>query len=108
MKNLLLIAACLLGLLKYGDTQAHEVWANGTQVPQWVKGFCCGVADAHRLTVQEIRHIEGGWAVDGFEHVVPDERVLPSQDEFVWIFYQTHSNGVQSQVFCFFVPQGYD
>ena len=66
-----------------------------------------GVADAHRLTVQQIRHIEGGWAVDGFEHVVPDERVLPSQDEFVWIFYQTHPNGVQSQVFCFFVPQGY-
>src|SRR6476469_1164058 len=103
MKNSILISACLFGLINHSNSRAHEVWADGNPVPQWVKGFCCGVADAHRLTVKQIRRIENGWAVDGFEHVVPDERVLPSQDEFVWIFYETHPNGVQSQVFCFFI-----
>ena len=79
MKNSILISACLFGLINHSNSQAHEVWADGNPVPQWVKGFCCGVADAHRLTVKQIRRIENGWAVDGFE----------------------------SQVFCFFIPQGY-
>jgi hypothetical protein len=40
MRTLLFVSACLLGLLKNGDSQAHQVWADGTRVPQWVKRFC--------------------------------------------------------------------
>ena len=84
---------------------AHETWANGTPVPPWVKSWCCSVADAHKLSLGQIRRVDGGWSVEGFAHIVPDDRVSPSPDESVWIFYQTHPNGVQSEVFCFFIPE---
>jgi len=29
---------------------AHDKWANGVEVPSWVKRSCCGPEDVHRLT----------------------------------------------------------
>src|SRR3954449_3494506 len=87
---------------------AHEQWADGTRIPAWVRTSCCGVADVHRLGMAQAKHIdeEGGWLVEGHHYIVPDYRVLASQDEFVWIFYTTYPDGVQSHSYCFFVPQG--
>jgi hypothetical protein len=56
---------------------AHETWAKGTPVPPWVKSWCCSVADAHRLSLGQIRRVDGGWSVEGFAHIVPDDRVSP-------------------------------
>jgi hypothetical protein len=87
-------------------TMAHEHWADGTAVPSWIRRACCGVADVHRLTVGQIRHVEGGWLIEGYNYLVPDDRVAPSQDEFVWIFYRSFGDGIQSRPFCVFIPQG--
>jgi hypothetical protein len=85
---------------------AHEIWSNGTPVPTWVKRYCCGPEDVHRLSMRQIHHVEGGWRVDGYDRVIPDHRVLISQDEYVWIFYRTNADQSQSEAFCFFIPPG--
>ncbi len=103
-KMLALIALAHLGFALPGA--AHDTWSDGTPVPAWVKRYCCGPEDVHRLTVGQIRHVEGGWRVDGYARVIPDHRVLASQDEYVWVFYRTNSDQSQSEAFCFFIPQG--
>jgi hypothetical protein len=104
--SLVRIAAVVL-LSSCAGATAHERWGDGTGIPAWVKQSCCGPADAHRLTVSQIKHLdeEGGWLVEGHDHLVPDSRVLPSQDGFVWIFYVTYYDGRQSDPLCFFIPQ---
>jgi len=79
---------------------AHDYWANGTKVPDWVKSSCCGQADAHALDPSQVQHKDGFWYVDGYPDPIPDARVLPSQDGHYWIFYATTSG----PVYCFFVP----
>jgi len=104
----LLRTAIILSSLSTGAAVGHEQWADGTTIPSWVRESCCGPADAHRLTVGQIKHIdeEGGWLVEGHYYIVPDYRVLPSQDGHVWIFYTSFPNGDQSHSYCFFVPTG--
>jgi hypothetical protein len=85
---------------------AHDQWSDGSPIPAWVSNYCCGVADAHRLTVKQIYRVEGGWRADGYAHTIPDDRVLPSEDGHVWLFYRNYENGYQSTPFCFFLPQG--
>src|SRR3954451_9320727 len=85
---------------------AHDQWSDGSSIPAWVSNYCCGVADAHRLTVKQIYRVEGGWRADGYAHTIPDDRVLPSEDGYVWLFYRNYENGYQSTPFCFFLPQG--
>jgi hypothetical protein len=85
---------------------AHDQWADGSPIPAWVSSHCCGVADAHRLTVKQIYRVEGGWRADGYAHIIPDDRVLPSEDGDVWLFFRSSKDGYQSTPFCFFVPQG--
>jgi hypothetical protein len=34
---------------------AHDYWANGKKVPDWVKASCCGPADVHRLTRCQVK-----------------------------------------------------
>jgi hypothetical protein len=72
----------------------------------WVSDYCCGVADAHRLTLKQIHRVEGGWRVDDYAHIIPDDRVLPAEDGDVWLFYRLYADGFQSAPICFFVPQG--
>ena len=85
---------------------AHDQWADGSPIPAWVSKYCCGVADAHRLTVKQIYRVEGGWRAEGYAHMIPEDRVLPSEDGDVWLFFRSYKDGYQSTQFCFFVPQG--
>ena len=100
--------ALLCGLISITSVPviAHERWADGSPIPAWVGQYCCSVADAHQLTVSQIYRVEGGWRAAGYNHLIPDDRVLPSQDGYVWLFYRTLDDGYQSTVTCFFVPQG--
>jgi hypothetical protein len=50
---------------------AHDQWADGSPIPAWVSKSCCGVADAHRLTVKQIYRVEGGWRAEGYAHMIP-------------------------------------
>jgi hypothetical protein len=104
LKTLAIISLANLSFLAPGA--AHDVWSDGTRVPAWVKRYCCGQEDVHRLSMRQIHHVEGGWRVDGYNRLIPDHRVLVSQDEYVWVFYRTGSDQSQSEVFCFFIPQG--
>jgi len=55
------------------------------------------------LTVGQI-HLDGGWLIEGYNYLMPVPCVVPSQDEFVWVFYRSLGDGAQSR--CVFIPQG--
>ena len=106
MRWVALLAA--LSLLP-GFAEAHNVWANGKAVPDWVKGACCGPADVHRLTMSNVHTApwnEDYLIVDGYREPIRKATALPSEDGFVWIFYKDDVNtpSGQSVVYCFFVP----
>ena len=107
---------------------AHDQWANGTSIPSWVKASCCGPADAHHLTPEQV-HGPMTWGeayallgqpdltsttdsnirvyiVDGYRRPIPTAQALPSQDGNYWIFYRD-DGGAQSGVYCFFVPMAF-
>ena len=104
-KHIALLICALISITSV-PVIAHERWADGSSIPAWVSSYCCTVADAHQLTVSQIYRVEGGWRAAGYNHLIPEDRVLPSQDEHVWLFYRTVDGGYQSTPFCFFVPQG--
>src|SRR4051794_30267801 len=97
--------ACALISITSSPMRAHDLWADGSPIPAWVSNRCCGIADAHRLTLKQIHRVEGGWRVEGYAHTIPDDSVLPSEDGHVWLFYALYEDGSQSNPFCFFVPQ---
>jgi hypothetical protein len=84
---------------------AHELWANGTPVPDWVKKSCCGPEDVHHLAAQQVHALADGWHVDGYSQVLAYGRELPSQDGDYWIFYKSYPDGSQTPVYCFFAPE---
>jgi hypothetical protein len=87
---------------------AHDLWANETPVPAWVKGTCCGPADAHHLRADQVRRISDEYyEVDGYFSPVPAREALPSQDGDYWIFYKTNKSGSQTGVFYFFAPKDF-
>jgi hypothetical protein len=84
----------------------HDLWSNGQPIPDWIKSSCCGAADAHHLTPEQVtRRDEDYYLVAGYSRPVPVKRALPIQDGEYWIFYREDPNG-QSGVYCFFVPNG--
>lgn len=112
---------------------AHDYWADGKKVPDWVKASCCGPADAHHLSPAQVHgpmsreeayaFMNGAdlpvstkessdesryYVVDGYQRVIPSGLALPSQDGDYWIFYRDDGpiNG-QSGVYCFFVPMAF-
>ena len=87
-----------------GNAEGHERWADGSIPPAWVAKACCGVADSHHLSMDQIHREAGGWRVDGYPDLIPDDKVLPSQDGDAWIFYRSYGNGQYSNVYCFFYP----
>jgi hypothetical protein len=103
-----LCALLLLGvaLSAPGLSSAHDILGDGTPVPTWVKWYCCGVSDVHRLTAGQIRRVEGGYYAEGYQRFIPERLAMPSQDDFVWLFYVDLPDGSQSGVICFFIPQG--
>jgi hypothetical protein len=87
---------------------AHDLWADGTPVPPWVKRACCGPADAHRLRPDQVRRISAEYyQVEGYFRPVPASEALPSGDGNYWIFYKTNRSGGQTGVFCFFAPMDF-
>jgi hypothetical protein len=102
-----IVAGTLAGVLDCG-AEAHEVWANGEIVPSWVKAACCGPADAHRLTPDQVHRVSDDYyMVDGYRYRIPAKDALPSQDGDYWIFYRDGAGGNQSIVYCFFVPMNF-
>jgi hypothetical protein len=92
----------------YGVAEAHDVWANGKVVPDWVKAACCGPEDVHHLRPDQVHRISDDYyMVDGYQHRIPARDALPSQDGDYWIFYKDNDGGTQSGVYCFFVPMDF-
>jgi hypothetical protein len=59
---------------------AHEKWANGDPVPAWVKGECCGQAEAHQLAFDQVHITARGYRIDGFPNPIPFSEARTSQD----------------------------
>lgn len=104
MKNFLLIfnvfAFAVIPMKSFG----HEKWANGDPVPTWVKASCCGPSDIHHLEPEQVHVVPGGFRVDGYNEIIPQNKTSISPDNNWWIFYKTYSNGSQSPIYCFFIP----
>jgi len=110
-ENLLMRRVALLAILSIfsNPAHAHNYWANGKKVPDWVKGACCGPADVHKLTMSNVHSApwnEDYLIVDGYKEPIRKATALPSEDGFVWIFYKDDVNtpSGQSAVYCLFVP----
>lgn len=121
MRGSLFIAALALT----SPALAHDQWANGGKVPDWVKASCCGPADAHHLRPDQVHDLGDSYKIDGLEREIPkviggkvNSQILPSQDSEYWAFYRAHPehtvgnqyNGqsylepASESVYCFFVP----
>lgn len=91
-----------------GAARAHEVWTDGTPIPDWVRKACCGPSEAHHLTPSQVRHVDGAYLIDGYPSRVSDMQALPSQDGEYWAFYSTTvgdgGEKLYTSVFCFFAP----
>jgi hypothetical protein len=83
---------------------AHDLWADDSPVPPWVKAVCCGPDDVHHLRADQVQIRPDGFHVDGYPETIPIEQALPSMDGDYWIFYRYFPAGGVSRVYCFFVP----
>ena len=62
----------LAGLAVSTGAAAHDLWADETPVPAWVKGACCGPADAHHLRPDQVRRISDEYyEVEGYFRPIP-------------------------------------
>ena len=82
---------------------AHDLWADGTTVPAWVKAQCCGPQDVHHLPASAVHIRPDGYHIDGIRTVVPAHRALPSPDGTYWAFWNA-SGEPEPVIFCFFAP----
>lgn len=96
-------------LLAATPTYAHDYWANGKAVPDWVKSLCCGPADAHLLEPDQVHQNKAGdyyfTGPGAYKGIVSAKRVLPSQDGHYWAFYACVEP--TCIVYCFFVPMDF-
>jgi hypothetical protein len=106
----------ILGALAAFPASAHDQWTNGAPIPDWVKTSCCGPADAHHLTSDQVHRYGDYYRVDGYLRPIPIAVALPSQDGDYWVFYRDKDgapgvngagSGGQSGVYCFFVPMAF-
>jgi hypothetical protein len=93
-----------LALIAPSFAHAHDTWTNGKPVPEWVKHQCCGEAEAHRVPSSAVHYRPDGIHVDGYPHVIPHYRELPTPDgdQDYWLFYPAHDPGTLR---CFFGPR---
>ena len=89
-------------------TYAHDYWADGKAVPNWVKASCCGPADVHHLRRDQVHKVSGDeakklrpkyanfvsvyhvyYVIDGYSRPIYAEglNVMPSEDGDYWLFY---------------------
>ena len=108
--------AVILFALSASAADAHDYWSDGKAIPDWVKSSCCGPADAHHLTSDQVHRYGDYYRVDGYLRPIPIALALPSQDGDYWIFYRDKNgapgingggSGGQSGVYCFFVPMAF-
>lgn len=93
----------VLGIMQ--PAHSHSLWANGEEIQPWVKNACCGVADSHHLTADQVHmRSDGSWVVDGYKKIIPAHTELYSPDGTYWVFYKTFADGDQSSVYCFYIP----
>jgi hypothetical protein len=78
----------ILGALAAFPASAHDQWTNGAPIPDWVKASCCGPADAHHLTSDQVHRYGDYYRVDGYRRPIPIALALPSLDGDYWIFYR--------------------
>ena len=102
------LAALGATLALVAPASAHDYWADGKPIPNWVKASCCGPADAHHLRPDQVHRVSDDYyEVDGYYHRVPVSQALPSQDGDYWIFYRDDRSDGQSGMYCFFVPMDF-
>ena len=82
---------------------SHDFWSNGQQVPAWVKQWCCGASDAHRLDPGRVHILPDGYHVDGLSAALPFSKAMPSPDGHYWAFFKVE-DGPQAHVSCFYAP----
>lgn len=96
----------LVLLLGTHFAHAHDRWADGSPVPDWVKGYCCGPADVHHYHYDEIKITPKGFVLPDYPDPIPIGKELPSQDGDYWAFFVTYADGSKSAIYCFFAPPG--
>jgi len=102
-----IVAVGSFGIMMTGDARAHDQWADGSEVPAWVKKACCGPEDVHHLRDDQVHLTADGYKVDGYPDLIPVSKALPSPDGTFWIFYKmsdTANGPSYSPVYCFFSP----
>jgi hypothetical protein len=100
MRILWLALAVALPVAFSRPAGAHDVWADGTAVPPWVKAMCCGPEDVHKDAV--IDRIKGQVFVRGLIYPVDQEKIFDSHDGHVWAFYNPNY-GSSAIVYCLFI-----
>jgi hypothetical protein len=113
----------LVGLLLLTTSaSAHDRWANGKPIPDWVKQACC-VEDYQTIDERRVHRVMGpdpttqewellGYRVDGFYNLVPVDRRFDSEDGLTWIFYGVpySSDDIVSDmspaIYCLFTNEG--
>lgn len=104
MAKVLTLAAALVAAV---PALAHDQWADGSPVPAWVKGACCGPQDVHHLKPEQVsRNKAGDYVLDVYPDPIPAKTALPSQDGDYWVFFGDYraTGGAVTAVRCFFVP----
>lgn len=102
---LIVIAAVSLAAMfgMAGRARAHDRWSNGEELPTWLKVFCCTKADVHRLNSSAVHAMSDGYHIDGLKTIVPYDRVMRSEDEFYWAFWNPTAEP-EPDIFCFLAP----
>ena len=54
-----IVLALALLVLIATRASAHDVWADGSAVPSWVKKSCCGPEHVHHLKSWQVRRPAG-------------------------------------------------
>ena len=99
MKPLILAA-----ILAASPALAHDFWSNGEPVPAWVKSYCCGPADVHRLKPSAVHAMVDGYHIDGIKNVIPMDKAMPSPDGEYWAFFRDNPGDDEPYIFCFYAP----
>lgn len=106
---LLFAAIALFGVIAISlfwgtPASAHDQWADGNPLPPWVKSDCCGKADVHRYTADQVTEDDNGYHFPDYPDAIPAQRALPSQDQYYYVFFARLPNGMYSSVYCMFAP----